>query len=98
MENEGQLTGSIITILYFCCVSRAAPRQLPLSGNSIDCRYQWLNATHEVTLKIPFHRAEEKRHGFILAIIPKVNKPKQEIAGMEIIAVERVEDAVAKMR
>ncbi len=63
-----------------------------------DCRYQWLNATHEVTLKIPFHRAEEKRHGFILAIIPKVNKPKQEIAGMEIIAVERVEDTVAKMR
>ena len=28
----------------------------------------------------------------------KANAPKQKIAGMEIIAVERVEEAVAKMR
>ncbi|MEO6421383.1 MAG: DNA repair protein RadA [Candidatus Nitrotoga sp.] len=41
---------------------------------------------------------EAAKLGFTLAIIPKANKPKQEIAGMEIIAVERVEDAVAKMR
>ena len=41
---------------------------------------------------------EAAKLGFTMAIIPKANKPKQEIAGMEIIAVERVEDAVAKMR
>ncbi|RFC41019.1 MAG: DNA repair protein RadA/Sms [Candidatus Nitrotoga sp. CP45] len=51
----------------------------------------------------PVQRGQERlreaaKLGFTLAIIPKANKPKQEIAGMEIIAVERVEDAVAKMR
>jgi len=51
----------------------------------------------------PVQRGQERlreaaKLGFTLAIIPKANKPKQEIAGMEIIAVERVEDAVTKMR
>ena len=51
----------------------------------------------------PVQRGQERlreaaKLGFTLAIIPKANKPKQEIAGIEIIAVERVEDAVAKMR
>ncbi|RFC32339.1 MAG: DNA repair protein RadA/Sms [Candidatus Nitrotoga sp. SPKER] len=51
----------------------------------------------------PVQRGQERlreaaKLGFTLAIIPKANKPKHEIAGMEIIAVERVEDAVAKMR
>jgi DNA repair protein RadA/Sms len=51
----------------------------------------------------PVQRGQERlreaaKLGFTLAIIPKANKPKQEIAGMEIIAVERVEDAVANMR
>ncbi|CAH1078489.1 DNA repair protein RadA [Candidatus Nitrotoga sp. 1052] len=51
----------------------------------------------------PVQRGQERlreaaKLGFTMAIIPKANKPKQEIAGMEIIAVERVEDAVAKMR
>jgi DNA repair protein RadA/Sms len=51
----------------------------------------------------PVQRGQERlreaaKLGFTVAIIPKANKPKQEIAGMEIIAVERVEDAVAKMR
>jgi len=51
----------------------------------------------------PVQRGQERlreaaKLGFTMAIIPKANKPKQDIAGMEIIAVERVEDAVAKMR
>lgn len=51
----------------------------------------------------PVQRGQERlreaaKLGFSLAIIPKANKPKQEISGMEIIAVERLEDAVAKMR
>ena len=41
---------------------------------------------------------EAAKLGFAHAIIPKVNKPKQAIAGMEVIAVDRVEGAVAKMR
>jgi DNA repair protein RadA/Sms len=51
----------------------------------------------------PVQRGQERlkeaaKLGFTQAIIPKANAPKQKIAGMEIIAVERVEEAVAKMR
>ena len=51
----------------------------------------------------PVQRGQERlkeaaKLGFTHAIIPKANMPKQKIAGMEIIAVERVEDAVDRMR
>ena len=51
----------------------------------------------------PVQRGQERlkeaaKLGFTHAIIPKANAPKQKIAGMEIIAVERVEEAVARMR
>ncbi|MEO6561754.1 MAG: DNA repair protein RadA [Nitrosospira sp.] len=51
----------------------------------------------------PVQRGQERlkeaaKLGFTQAIIPKANKPKQAISGIEIIAVERVEEAVAKMR
>ncbi len=51
----------------------------------------------------PVQRGQERlkeaaKLGFTHAIIPKANAPKHNIEGMEIIAVERVEDAVAKMR
>ena len=51
----------------------------------------------------PVQRGQERlkeaaKLGFTQAIIPKANAPKQKIAGMEIIAVDRVEDAVARMR
>jgi DNA repair protein RadA/Sms len=51
----------------------------------------------------PVQRGQERlkeaaKLGFTHAIIPKANAPKQKIEGMEIIAVDRVEDAVAKMR
>jgi len=51
----------------------------------------------------PVQRGQERlreaaKLGFTLAIIPKANKPKQKIAGMEVIAVERVEEAVNKIR
>lgn len=51
----------------------------------------------------PVQRGQERlkeaaKLGFTHAIIPKANAPKQNIAGMEIIAVERVEEAVEKMR
>jgi DNA repair protein RadA/Sms len=51
----------------------------------------------------PVQRGQERlkeaaKLGFTRAIIPKANKPKHAIEGMEIIAVDRVEDAVSKMR
>jgi DNA repair protein RadA/Sms len=51
----------------------------------------------------PVQRGQERlkeaaKLGFTQAIIPKANAPKQKIAGMEIIAVERVEQAVDRMR
>ena len=51
----------------------------------------------------PVQRGQERlkeaaKLGFTHAIIPKANSPKHKIEGMEIIAVERVEDAVGKMR
>ena len=41
---------------------------------------------------------EAAKLGFTHAIIPKANKPKHKIEGMEIIAVERVSDAVDYIR
>ena len=51
----------------------------------------------------PVQRGQERlkeaaKLGFVQAIVPKANKPKQAISGIEIIAVERVEEAVAQMR
>jgi DNA repair protein RadA/Sms len=51
----------------------------------------------------PVQRGQERlkeaaKLGFVRAIVPKANMPKQGIQGIEIIAVDRVEDAVAKMR
>jgi DNA repair protein RadA/Sms len=50
----------------------------------------------------PVQRGQERlkeaaKLGFTQAIIPKANKPKRLIFGIEAILVERVEDAVAKM-
>ncbi|ABB75100.1 DNA repair protein RadA [Nitrosospira multiformis] len=41
---------------------------------------------------------EAAKLGFVQAIVPKANKPKATPPGIEIIAVERVEEAVARMR
>jgi len=41
---------------------------------------------------------EAAKLGFRLAIVPKANAPKGGIDGLEIMAVERVEDAIAKLR
>jgi DNA repair protein RadA/Sms len=41
---------------------------------------------------------EAAKLGFVQAIVPKANKPKATPSGIEIIAVERVEEAVAGMR
>jgi DNA repair protein RadA/Sms len=51
----------------------------------------------------PVQRGQERlkeaaKLGFTHAIIPKANAPKHKIEGMEIIAVERVEDAVERAR
>ncbi|MBI3223196.1 MAG: DNA repair protein RadA [Nitrosomonadales bacterium] len=51
----------------------------------------------------PVQRGQERlkeaaKLGFTQAIIPKANAPKHKIAGIEIIAVERVEEAVIKVR
>jgi DNA repair protein RadA/Sms len=51
----------------------------------------------------PVQRGQERlkeaaKLGFTRAVIPKANKPKQSIAGMEIVAVERLEEAVANFR
>ena len=41
---------------------------------------------------------EAAKLGFTRAIVPKANLPKSGIAGLEVIAVERVDEAVAKLR
>ena len=41
---------------------------------------------------------EAAKLGFTRALIPEANKPKQVVAGMEIIAVRRVEEAVERLR
>jgi DNA repair protein RadA/Sms len=51
----------------------------------------------------PVQRGQERlkeaaKLGFTQALIPKANKPKQAIAGLEVFAVERVEQAVARLR
>jgi len=51
----------------------------------------------------PVQRGQERlkeaaKLGFTQAIIPKANKPKQVVSGIEVILVKRVEDAIAKMR
>ncbi len=51
----------------------------------------------------PVQRGQERlreaaKLGFTHAIIPKANKPKQAISGMEVFAVERVSEAVDRLR
>jgi DNA repair protein RadA/Sms len=51
----------------------------------------------------PVQRGQERlkeaaKLGFTQAIIPKANKPKQVLSGIEVIGVERVEEAVATLR
>lgn len=51
----------------------------------------------------PVQRGQERlkeaaKLGFTQALIPRANKPRQPIAGMEIVAVERVEQAFAQFR
>jgi DNA repair protein RadA/Sms len=51
----------------------------------------------------PVQRGQERlreaaKLGFTHALIPHANKPRQAIAGLEVIAVRRVEEAVVKMR
>ena len=41
---------------------------------------------------------EAAKLGFTRAIVPKANMPKAKIAGLEVIAVERVDQAVTKLR
>ena len=50
----------------------------------------------------PVQRGQERlkeaaKLGFTQAIIPKANKPKQVVSGIEVILVKRVEDAIATM-
>jgi len=51
----------------------------------------------------PVQRGQERlkeaaKLGFTHAVIPKANNPKQRLAGMEVVAVDRLEDAVAYCR
>jgi len=51
----------------------------------------------------PVQRGQERlreaaKLGFTHALIPKANKPRQAIPGMEVMAVERVEEAYARVR
>lgn len=50
----------------------------------------------------PVQRGQERlkeaaKLGFVKAIIPKANQPKQSIPGLEVIAVRRIEEAVAQL-
>jgi DNA repair protein RadA/Sms len=51
----------------------------------------------------PVQRGQERlreaaKLGFTQAMIPHANKPKQPIAGLEVIAVRRVDEAVLRLR
>ena len=51
----------------------------------------------------PVQRGQERlkeaaKLGFTKAIIPKNNMPKQRIDGLEVIGIERLEQALSKMR
>jgi DNA repair protein RadA/Sms len=51
----------------------------------------------------PVQRGQERlreaaKLGFTRAIVPKANRPRQPIEGLEVIAVERIGDAVAAIR
>jgi DNA repair protein RadA/Sms len=51
----------------------------------------------------PVQRGQERlreaaKLGFTHALVPKANRPRQAIPGMEIMAVERVEEAFARLR
>jgi DNA repair protein RadA/Sms len=51
----------------------------------------------------PVQRGQERlreaaKLGFTHALIPEANNPKQAIAGLHIIAVQRIADAVARFR
>ena len=41
---------------------------------------------------------EAAKLGFTRAVVPAANAPKQAIAGMQVVAVSRVEEAVDKLR
>ena len=41
---------------------------------------------------------EAAKLGFKLALIPRANAPRQPIAGMEVVALDRIEEAIAKLR
>jgi DNA repair protein RadA/Sms len=41
---------------------------------------------------------EAAKLGFSIAVIPKANVPKQKIEGMNIVAVERIDEAFSKLR
>ena len=51
----------------------------------------------------PVQRGQERlkeaaKLGFTHALVPKANRPRQALAGMEVMAVERVEEAFARVR
>jgi DNA repair protein RadA/Sms len=41
---------------------------------------------------------EAAKLGFSIALVPKANLPKQKIEGLEVIGVERIDDAMNKIR
>jgi DNA repair protein RadA/Sms len=41
---------------------------------------------------------EAVKHGFKRAIVPKSNKPRQNIEGMEVFAVSRLSDAISQLQ
>ena len=42
--------------------------------------------------------AVSAKHGFKRAIVPKANAPKTKIAGLEVVAVERLEQALSHIK
>ncbi|AKU11920.1 DNA repair protein, RadA [Azoarcus sp. CIB] len=72
--------------------SRALPRELVVFGE--------VGLAGEIR---PAPRGQERlkeaaKLGFTVAIIPKANAPKQAIAGMRVIAVDRIEEAIEQAR
>ena len=72
--------------------SRALPRELAVFGE--------VGLAGEIR---PAPRGQERlkeaaKLGFTVAIVPKANAPKQAIGGMRVIAVDRIEEAIDRVR
>jgi DNA repair protein RadA/Sms len=83
---------AVLLAIVSSLTNRPLPRQLVVFGE--------VGLAGEIR---PAPRGQERlkesaKLGFNVALVPRANAPKQEIAGMQVIAVERIEEALERLR